>query len=35
MTLRTFGYAVVVAVTAAAFVLGSAATREAKSKKKK
>ncbi len=34
MTLRTIGYAAVVAVSAAAFVLGSAATGEAKSKKK-
>ncbi len=34
MTLRTFGYAFVVAVTAATFVLGSAATGEAKAKKK-
>jgi hypothetical protein len=34
MKLRNFGYAAVIAVTAAAFVLGSAATGEAKSKKK-
>jgi len=35
MKLRNFGYAAVVALTAAAFVIGSAATGEAKSKKKK
>ena len=34
MTLRKIGYAAVVAVSAAAFVLGSAATGEAKAKKK-
>jgi len=34
MTLRMFGYAAVVALTAAAFVVGSAAPGEAKAKKK-
>lgn len=34
MTLRKIGYAAIVAVSAAAFVLGSAATGEAKAKKK-
>ena len=35
MKLKNLGYAALIAVTAAAFVLGSAATGEAKAKKKK